>query len=228
MNDRKGNFAPTETVSVGDRPLKIVAGDMDGDGDLDLAVVNNTSSSISILTGNDSGYFSYHATVNIPNTVGTTVTAVAGDFDRDGYDDLLVTDGDGSAISILINDGHGHFSETSGQDLGQAVIGAVAGDWDHDGDLDLAVTHDPTNKISILRNKTILAGVRGRIVELPSEYSLLQNYPNPFNPATTIVYELPHRTFVSLKVYNILGEQVSSLIENQEAAGRHEVRFAAG
>ncbi|QQS35557.1 MAG: M6 family metalloprotease domain-containing protein [Ignavibacteriales bacterium] len=60
-----------------------------------------------------------------------------------------------------------------------------------------------------------------------SDYTLFQNYPNPFNPTTKISFTLPETNIVSLKVYNILGEQIS-LISNQErAAGMHSVEFDA-
>ena len=57
------------------------------------------------------------------------------------------------------------------------------------------------------------------------DYILRQNYPNPFNPLTTISYNLPHRTHVSLTVFNPLGQQVAQLVDGEEESGYHEVRF---
>lgn len=56
-------------------------------------------------------------------------------------------------------------------------------------------------------------------------FALHQNYPNPFNPATVIPYELPVGTLVSLKVYTVLGVEVTTLVEGHIQAGVHEVRF---
>ena len=61
---------------------------------------------------------------------------------------------------------------------------------------------------------------------MPTEFSLFQNYPNPFNPATRIMFSLPQQSNVSLKIYNILGELATELINNQSYdAGYHEVTF---
>jgi hypothetical protein len=62
---------------------------------------------------------------------------------------------------------------------------------------------------------------------IPAEYALEQNYPNPFNPSTTIKYSIPEDGFVKLAVYNMLGEEVTTLINSQQKAGRYEVNFNA-
>jgi uncharacterized delta-60 repeat protein len=61
----------------------------------------------------------------------------------------------------------------------------------------------------------------------PSHYWLAQNYPNPFNPSTTIEFTLPKSTFVTLKVYNLLGEEVATLIAEQRSAGIHKLNWDA-
>jgi photosystem II stability/assembly factor-like uncharacterized protein len=60
---------------------------------------------------------------------------------------------------------------------------------------------------------------------VPDNFSLSQNYPNPFNPITTIRYALPHTSFVTLSVFNLLGQRVSQLVNEQQQAGYHDVVF---
>jgi len=75
---------------------------------------------------------------------------------------------------------------------------------------------------------TRLVGIqedRGAFV--PKEFSLMQNYPNPFNPSTTISYNLPSQGNVTLKVFNMLGQQIRELVNQYQAAGHYTLRFDA-
>lgn len=68
----------------------------------------------------------------------------------------------------------------------------------------------------------LITPVGDPIGELPPAFSLDQNYPNPFNPATVIRYRLPSSTFVTLRVYDTIGREVVTLVNESKAAGNHE------
>ncbi len=62
--------------------------------------------------------------------------------------------------------------------------------------------------------------------KLPSTYALFQNYPNPFNPTTVITYQLSAVSRVSLKVYDVLGREVRTLVDETQNPGVHEAEFS--
>ena len=64
--------------------------------------------------------------------------------------------------------------------------------------------------------------------ETPSAFALHQNYPNPFNPSTTIQYALPQESRVTLTIYNLLGREVTQLVDEVQGAGTHSISFDAG
>jgi hypothetical protein len=66
-------------------------------------------------------------------------------------------------------------------------------------------------------------GVENEFV--PVTHNLFQNYPNPFNPSTVISYSIPNVTFVSLKIYDILGREVRTLVNSEQIIGIHNVQW---
>jgi len=62
---------------------------------------------------------------------------------------------------------------------------------------------------------------------LPTEYRLEQNYPNPFNPTTAIGFALPEPSFVTLKLYDVLGREVATLVHKELPAGEHRFMLSA-
>lgn len=60
---------------------------------------------------------------------------------------------------------------------------------------------------------------------IPQQFYLYSNYPNPFNPSTSIVYDLPKSVFVRLVVYDLLGNEVATLVEKKQNAGSYTVKW---
>jgi ligand-binding sensor domain-containing protein len=84
-----------------------------------------------------------------------------------------------------------------------------------------------TSGNGIFRSLPTITAVEEIAVEIPTSFVLTQNYPNPFNPSTTIEYSLPKPSQVELKVYDILGKEVRTLVNGRQPAGQHRVSFEA-
>jgi hypothetical protein len=69
--------------------------------------------------------------------------------------------------------------------------------------------------------------VKQETSKLPASYQLGQNYPNPFNPSTIITYSIPKESIVNLKIYNILGQEVKTLVNDSRMPGKYTVNFNA-
>jgi len=86
------------------------------------------------------------------------------------------------------------------------------------------ISQSTGNEISI---KNSLNKIRIEIENLPVDYVLHQNYPNPFNPTTSIMYQLKDEGFVQLKVFNSLGQEIATLVNEKQNAGKYEIKFDA-
>ncbi len=79
---------------------------------------------------------------------------------------------------------------------------------------------------------TTVVGIQDNRNEIPTQFSLLQNYPNPFNPTTTIEYTIPnvgatHESPLQLQVYDVLGKEVTTLVNKSQFPGKHQIVFDA-
>ena len=63
--------------------------------------------------------------------------------------------------------------------------------------------------------------------KIPTEFSLNQNYPNPFNPSTKITYQIPKVSFITLKIYDVLGKEITTLVNEEKPIGSYEIEFNA-
>jgi hypothetical protein len=205
----------------------IIKGDFDSDGDLDFVTPGLSQHFIVYIVNEGNFNFSYY---HIP--VKDFARALAAlDYDNDGDLDFVTANySTRNGITLFLNDGSGNFypAESCFQDLVEGIPqGIVAKDFDVDGRTDVAVVTS-FNKLAVLYN---LAGPTSVEDEqnnyMPEEYILEQNFPNPFNPTTTIQFSLPKPGDVTLKIFNLLGEEVKTLADEYREAGKHSVQFNA-
>ena len=212
----------------------IAWGDFDGDGKRDF-ITTGASEDNCIFIKNQ-GQLAFTV-----DTISTNATRglVALDYDNDGHLDFVTVNRtlDSAGITVFLNDGTGRFTEKKNCYLPFASgtpAGVIAEDFDLDGKTDIAIVSrsiggNGNDSLFVLYNLggfNTTTGVHeppasGR----PQELTLLQNYPNPFNPSTTITYQIPSASHVVLKIYNILGQQVASLVDEDQAAGSHALTW---
>jgi hypothetical protein len=90
---------------------------------------------------------------------------------------------------------------------------------------DVLITHNATTTVDTSLERTV--GIDD-VSSIPEEYSIKQNYPNPFNAVTSFEYGLPKDSYVTIIIYNLLGYQVATLINQYQPAGYHQVSWDAG
>jgi hypothetical protein len=144
-----GIFAESSKPAVGNGPQSPVFADLDGDGDLDIAVANTGDHTVSILKNNGKGYFVPSSTCGVGDD---PLSIAAGDFDMDGDIDLAVANIHSQSVSILTNDGSGVFSQTSILGVGISPMWTTVADYDGDGDLDLAVAVENADNVTLFKN----------------------------------------------------------------------------
>jgi len=93
------------------------------------------------------------------------------------------------------------------------------------GDTTYAVTF--IDGIYAFTTSTTPTSVSEAPLRIPATFELLQNYPNPFNPSTTIEFDLPSAAHVRLRVFDLLGREVASLVNEELSAGRHQAQWNA-
>jgi hypothetical protein len=222
LGNGTGGFTFSSKVAVGgSSPWMIAVGDVNGDGRVDVVSANAGSANASVIFGNGTGGLSAattYAAASFPIAIDL------GDIDGDGDLDLMTSNYTGRNWTYWENNGAGVFGNRRTLAAAQAGSCATFHDRDNDGDLDMTGIDEEADLIFLFRNG---GATSVHFDAQPSEFSLRQNYPNPFNPTTRIPFTLRSAGFVSLKVYDQLGREVATLVNNVIPAGEHESEFDA-
>jgi hypothetical protein len=155
QGDGTGAFSNVTTtgIAVGNSPSSAVAGDFNGDGNLDFAVANLSDNTISVMRGDGSGNtFTAASGSPFSTGAGTSPAAIAAaDFNGDGQLDLAVAESNKNRVDIFKGNGDGTFTLLTGAPAtGSKPVSIVAGDFNADGKLDFAVTNQSDSTTTIM------------------------------------------------------------------------------
>jgi hypothetical protein len=212
--------------------------DIDGDGKTDLALAQGgfggtVLSLLRNISTSASLSFEPQVVISVPPD---SRDVAAGDLDGDGRSDLATCSWEENAMSVMRNAGETRITANSFQARTDFAAGknpttVLIADFDLDGRPDIAVGNFNNGSISIFRNVIAppVTGVAASKEDLDGkEYRWLRNYPNPFNSTTRIVYEIPAPGRVKLRVFDISGHLVKTLVDEEEVSGSHEAAWNGG
>ncbi len=135
------------TFATGNSPAAVITGDFNGDGRLDLAVVNQADNTVSVLLGKPDGTFQ----PQVAYPTGASPNAMfAADFNGDGHLDLAITNSQANSVSILLGNGDGTFLTQVSYPVGNNPDAVLAADFNGDKKIDLAVANNNDGTVSIL------------------------------------------------------------------------------
>jgi len=165
LGNGDGTFTRGDSHFTGVIPLSVVAADFNGDGVLDLAVANFDSFNIGIYIGNGDGTFRDPVVYSTGNGLQPIQLAV-GDFNHDGYPDLVSSINFGFFVSVLLNDKTGHFGSPINVATSDISYTVAVGDFNGDGNADIVMGTNGTSGV------TILLGNGDATFQAPVDYPL--------------------------------------------------------
>ena len=227
-------FSSKKDFAVGQGAMGIDAADFNADGYIDLAIANQNSDNISILmnTTASTSSLSFGNHIDFPGEAGPNSITIH-DIDNDGKPELVVTNSSAkNVVSVFFNgwangEFNPYFGDNVSYNVGELPASSVVADLNGDRRMDIVTANSSGKSISVLLNTSTITGIRDEIKLKPNNFSLNQNYPNPFNPTTTISYQLSAISRVTLKIYDILGREVTTLVNEEQPAGNYKINFDA-
>ncbi|MDR3609256.1 MAG: T9SS type A sorting domain-containing protein [Ignavibacteriaceae bacterium] len=137
-----------------------------------------------------------------------------------------IVDAGGDFVDYCVSDLDGSYMIGTVEAGSYTMVSSLVSFQDAQKTVSIDYTSNSTLNVDVSLSPNSTTGVSDKVTVV-SGYELKQNYPNPFNPSTTITYQIPQNSFVSLKVYNILGNEVATLVNEQQLAGRYNFNFKA-
>jgi hypothetical protein len=223
-NDGNEFFTEHLVVSGWGEPNAVLVEDINKDGFNDLVATSVVANEVVWFQNDGNQNFTKNIIKGQYN--GAYGLDIA-DIDNDNDIDVIATAWIAGLGSIFENDGNQNFTEHVFCTGGYELLHLFVTDLNLDNDKDiLGVCYAPN--IPQLRwwenNSTV--GVE-EINSLPLDFELLQNHPNPFNPTTKISYQIPECSFVAVKVFDALGKEIKTLVNENETAGKHKIEWDA-
>ena len=236
LNNGSGIFSLLTIKYFDYTPRSFTLGDFNGDSNIDIAVSTSESgySGLKIFRNVGNAVFVYFNSFYLHSSPWETFCT---DFNNDGKMDIAITYGVGQRVGIYYGSGDLFFNSINQVWLNPSSNPYLMdfADLDGDGTVDITALNDGTNgrKLYLLLNTRPTINSVGEQQSTPTEISLSQNYPNPFNPVTKIKFAIPNvemrhassLQMVTLKVYDILGREVATLVNEEKPAGEYEVEF---
>jgi len=237
-NDGNENFT-THTITTNLLyPYSVFAIDVDRDNDIDVLSAGDNkiawyesdgdmdvlSSGVDIIWYENNGHqnFTLHT---IPSVGAWSIYAV--DVDNDNDIDVLSASWLDDKIAWYENDGNEIFTPHTITTSADGAYSVYAVDVDGDRDMDVLSASGNDDKIAWYENLLIVGVDDNNLLGVPVRFQLYNNYPNPFNPTTTIKYQIPEISFVTIKVYDVLGNEIATLVNEEKPIGSYEVEFNA-
>lgn len=158
-----------------------------------------------------------------PANSGMDITTCP-DLNRDGYDEVVVASQNEDVLVLRGNNGQLLFQyPLAGSEQARSV--AVMNDIDGNGSFEILAGSDASRVVLLSGGFDAGPVAVGEGEHVPNEFLLAQNYPNPFNPVTRIPYMIRVPGLVSLKVYDVLGREVATLVDEVQDSGFRSVEF---